>query len=64
MKEKMFRILLIILLVVGVFTTGTLLNLLFAALFAGDFIALQTSPIWVVYCVLGFLAILYIMLEE
>lgn len=64
MKEKMLRVLLIVLLVVGVFITGTLLNLLFSALFAGDFIALQTSPIWVVYCVLGFLAILYIMLEE
>lgn len=60
----MLRILLIVLLVVGVFITGTLLNLLFSTLFAGEFIALQTSPIWVVYCILGFLSIMYILIDE
>ena len=64
MKEKMLRILLIVLLVVGVFITGTLLNLLFSTLFAGEFIALQTSPIWIVYCMLGFLSIMYILIDE
>lgn len=60
----MLRILLIVLLVVGVFITGTLLNLLFSTLFAGEFIALQTSPIWIVYCILGFLSIMYILIDE
>jgi hypothetical protein len=64
MKEKLFRILMIIGLSAGVFIVGTLLNLLFSTLFAGEFIALQTSPIWVIYCILGFLSIMYILIDE
>lgn len=64
MKQKLISVLLVIVLVVGVFIIGTLLNLLFTALFAGEFIELQTSPIWIVYCALGLLSIVYIIIEE